>query len=338
MKGRTGFRLLNRMMWGALFLAALVLLAAPAAQAALRSIAVLMLGDIRLSPFEGLKKGLADQPLSEGVDFAITVHDAQGDRSRLDSLARRIVDGKPGVAIACGGVEADALKAATQGTTTPVVFLAVASAVERGLVASMPHPGGNLTGIDTNDTQLTAKRLWLIKAMFPNVERVLIPHVPSLTPSVETVKVAEADAPALGIKIVAVTAPNKEQMRQAILAAAPTASDVLYMGMAAPVWQIERQIFADLSEAHGIPIFGNNRDDLVRGAAAVYGCSRFEAGVQAARLVKKILNGASPGDTPAETPEGLEFVINRRTVERLGLTLSNRVWRLANEVVAVDVP
>lgn len=79
--------------------------------------------------------------------------------------------------------------------------------------------------------------------------------------------------------------------------------DAIYIGMAAPVWQIEKTIFFPVSLAHRAPIMGVNRGDLKRGAMAAYACSRYDTGLQAARLVQKIFNGIAPADIPVETPD-----------------------------------
>ena len=333
---RNDARRVGRILFGMVMLCMTVVpwTAAPAAPVRL---GVLMLGEIREDPLKGLKDGMNALGYAEGKAVVYEVRSADGDRSRLPVLARAVVESRPAAAVACGGVEADALKIATDATPLPVVFLAVASAVERGLVASMQHPGGNLTGVDTNDTALTAKRLWLISRMFPDARRVLIPSIPSIRASVDTVAVARDAASGLGLEIKVIEGASADALRRSLTGITRADADVIYVGMAAPVWQMEKAVLLPVSRAHGIPIMGVDRADLGRGAAAVYAGSRYEAGRQAARLLKKVIGGVRPGDLPAETPAQVEFVINRRAVEALGLNLPRRVWELADEVVSIDV-
>lgn len=318
------------------FVAAMALFSAASAAAAPYRICVLMLGSVRADPVAGLKAGLAELGRTEGDGIVYDIRDAGEDQSKLAPLAADIITGRPAVAIAAGGVEADALKNASAGTTVPVVFLSVASAVDRGLVVSMQRSGNNLTGVDTNDTELTAKRLWFIRKMLPAAKTVLIPSVPTLTPAVRTVAVAQAEAPELGLGITTLEGNSKEDITNKCDAVDWSSVDVIYIGMAAPVWQIEKSVFLPISVAHKIPIMGVSQGDLNRGAMVVYACSRFDTGKQASRLVDKVLKGTPPADIPVETPLRLEFVINRWMVDRLGLTLPGKVWRLADRVV--DIP
>jgi len=300
-------------------------------------VGVLMSDDIRMETFLGLKDGLKKLGYTEGKDVIFEVNNAKADIAKLPVLAREIIVGKPDVAIAAGGVEADALREASQGTGVPVVFLAVSSAVERGLVKSMTNPGGNLTGIDTNDAQLTAKRLMYLKKMLPKARRILIPNVPTLVPSAAAVEVARKVAPELGFEIEVIEGKTKEEIAKAAATISPDKVDVIYIGMAHPVWQMEKGVFFPISESKKIPIMGITRENLASGSFASYACSRHAAGFQAARLVKKIFDGVPPQNIPVETPEQLELVINKWVVERLGMELPDRVWKLADEIVNVPV-
>jgi len=300
-------------------------------------VSILMLGDVRSAPVDGFKDGLKSLGYTTDKDVVYEIKNAGGNRNRLPELAAEIVKNRPSVAIAAGGVEADALKAASTGSNLPVVFLAVASAVDRGLVASMTRSENNLTGVDTSDTELTAKRLWFIRKMLPDAKTVLVPFIPEIIPSVRTVELAQTEATGLGFEIRVLQGGSKEEIAEKFRALARVDMDVIYMGTAAPVWQIEKAVFFPISLAYQVPIMGNNRSDLARGAMASYACSRYNTGKQAARLVQKIFKGVLPGDIPVETPSRLEFVINRWVVEQLGISLPNRIWRLADEVVSIPV-
>ena len=306
------------------------------AEAKTYHVGVLLSDDIRLETFLGLKDGMKKLGYTEGKDVIFEVNNANADNAKLPAMAREIVAGKPDVAIAAGGVESDALREASQGTGVPVVFLAVSSSVERGLVKSMTNPGGNMTGIDTNDAQLTAKRLMYLKKMLPKARRILIPNFPTLAPSVTAVEVARKVAPELGFEIEVIEGKTKEEIARAA-AISPDKVDVIYIGMAHPVWQMEKGVFFPISESKKIPIMGITRENLANGSFASYACSRHAAGFQAARLVKKIFDGVPPQNIPVETPEKLELVINKWVVERLGLEIPDKVWKLADEIVNVPV-
>jgi putative ABC transport system substrate-binding protein len=300
-------------------------------------VGVLLSGDIRLEPLAGLKEGLAELGYVEGDTIILDIYNAGGDRAKLPELAQTIVDSRPDLAVASGGIEADALKAATEGSSLPVVFLAVASAVERGLVASMRSSGNNLTGIDTNDTQLTAKRLEWMTRIAPEARRILILNVPSITPSAQAAQVAKETAADLGLDLTVVDVETGEDIQQAASEIAADTVDAILILPAAPVWQAMKEVLYPAAVAQSIPIFGVNRQDLDNGAVASYAASRYLSGKQAARLVDKILRGTLPGDLPVETPDKLEFVINRTLADKLRLQISDQVWDLADEVVQVNI-
>jgi putative ABC transport system substrate-binding protein len=113
--------------------------------------------------------------------------------------------------------------------------------------------------------------------------------------------------------------------------------DAILLVPAAPVRQHLKEVLYPSSVAQGIPIVAYNRTDLELGAVMSYAGSRYANGVQAARLVDRLLHGTSPADIPIETPQQLEFVINRLVVERLGLELSDEAWEMADEVIEFEV-
>ena len=300
-------------------------------------IAVLISGDIRMDPVNGLKDGLAEVNYIEGDNIIIEVYNAVGDRGQLPELAEQIVASQPDVAIAGGGIEADALKAATEGTGLPVVFLAVASAVDRGLVDSMRSSGNNLTGVDTNDSALTSKRLELITQMFPEARTVLILNVPSITSSTESTQIALEAAPGLGLELLVIDVETEAEIKSAAASISADLVDAILILPSAPIWQTMKEVLYPVSIEQGIPIFGVNRDDLERGAVASYAASRYMAGAQAARMVDRILKGIPPGDIPVENPETIEFVVNSVTVELLKVTIPDDVWPLVDEVIAFEI-
>jgi putative ABC transport system substrate-binding protein len=98
-----------------------------------------------------------------------------------------------------------------------------------------------------------------------------------------------------------------------------------------------KELLYPASLAHQIPIVSYDRTDLARGAVMTYAGSRYANGVQAARLVDRLLRGADPADIPVETPQKLELVLNRLVVDRLGLELPDEAWNLADEILEIEV-
>jgi putative ABC transport system substrate-binding protein len=296
-------------------------------------IGILSANQTRNDTINGFEAGMAGHAGNSGAAYLYKRYEAEGDRSKLAGLAAELIAEKPDLAIAAGGIEADALKLAAKGTGIPVVFLAVSSAVDRGLVANMRTPGGSLTGVDTNDTALVEKRLWYIQKLLPTAKRVLCFHIPGITPSTASIELARKVAPQLGLELQVLEVANKEAVAAAAATIKRANTDVILLLPVAPIDAMVNSVLLPLSRQERIPIMGNNQQSIERGAFAAYGSSRYRCGEQAARLAIKILNGASPATLPAETPSTLELILNRHLVGELDLKLSKRSWRMADKVV-----
>ena len=247
-----------------------------------------------------------------------------------------MIAAQPDVAVAGGGVEADALKEAAAGTSIPVVFLAVTAAVDRGLAGEMRLPGGNLTGIETNDAQLNGKRLWYIKKFLPEARRITVFHVPSIGASVESLKAAQQAAAELGLELTVLAGENGEDLVRAAGGITPENTDAVLLFPVATIDKIQEEALLPLSLEKKIPIMGYYSGSLKRGAFAFYAGSRYEMGRQAVHLVHKILTGEDPAAIPIETPEKIDLIINRWMVNQLGLQLPDRAWRMADDIVEIS--
>jgi putative tryptophan/tyrosine transport system substrate-binding protein len=319
-----------------LFIFGLILLSATPGHAKTIHISILMASDVRVTTVDGFKEGLMGHAEEEGHTFVYTIMNAKGYRKKLFPLATDIIAGKPDVAVAGGGIEADALLKASSGTDIPVIFLSVSSSVNRGIIANMTSSGNNLTGIETNDTQLTAKRLWFISKMLPKARRIFCFHVPSIVPSVESLTVARKAAAELGFKLQVAEVESEADFKKATALLSGTRVDVILQLPVAPVDRALGPIIFPKALAEKIPVFGFGSNSMKNGAFASYAGSRFNNGRQAARLVHKIINGVKPRDIPVETPEKLELIINKSLVEKLGLKLSSRVWRMADQIIDIQ--
>jgi putative tryptophan/tyrosine transport system substrate-binding protein len=218
-----------------------------------------------------------------------------------------------------------------------VVFLSVSSSVDRGIVASMVSSGNNFTGIDTNDTNLTAKRLWFIRKVLPEAKKVFCFHVPSSVPSVKALAVARQSASDLGFELQAVEVESQEDIKKATATLSKTTTDVILLLPTVPTDKAMHSIIFPRAMAEKIPIFGFSETNIESGAFASYAGSRYANGEQAARLIHKIVNGTAPKDIPIETPDKFELVINKDVVAQLGLKVSDRFWRMADRIVDIKL-
>lgn len=294
---------------------------------------VLMASDVRLPRVEGLQQGMEQHGAPYGIHYDYRLFDAQGKREQLLPLAQQLIAQKPDIAIACGGIEADALRQATLDTNIPVVFLYSASSAERGLVASFSHPGGNITGIDGNDTALTEKRLWYLHKMLPEVKRITCFNIPSIGSSAQAAKVATSAGTRMGLEINIINVATIDELPGNIEAMLQqNSSEAILLLPCAPIYQILGSVIEPVATRKGIPIFGAMDGNLAQGACASFGSIEKNCGKQAARLVIKILHGSNPANLPVETPEDFELVLNRTMIERLHLKIPQQLWRLADRI------
>jgi len=299
-------------------------------------IGVLMYCEHRQPAIDGFQEGMAAYGKVKGMTYHYDIRNTSHTPGLLLPLAQEIIAARPDIAIAAGAIEADALKIASQDSGIPVVFLAGSRAVERGLVENVIRPGGNVTGIETNDAALTEKRLWYITKLLPQARRVTCFNYPTVSSSKDAAQVAKRVAPALGLDLRIIDVASLEDARSAAKSVSADNTDVLLLLPAAPLDQIEREVLRPLSLADKIPILGFNYGNILNGSFAAFGPSRYAAGAQGARLAVTILNGVDPANTPLESPVQLDLTINRWMVKQLDLRLSRRVWRLANELVDIE--
>jgi putative ABC transport system substrate-binding protein len=303
-----------------------------------KTVAILMGSNNRQALVDGLQAGMLELGYKESETIIYQIRNAGGDNSKLSTLAKEIVAAKPDLFVAVGGLEADAAKAATAGTALPVVFVGVSSSVDRGLVASLRESKNNLTGVDTAYTELAGKRLELLHQLLPEVKTVAAMNVPSITPSVESLKLVEEAAAGLGIKILVVEVEADGDFAAAAAEVVAGEADALLLFPVAPLQQALADKIYPVLSAQGIPIFGARSEDLKGGVFAFYGGQDSLMGRQAARIADKVLKGTPPTHIPVETPTDLKLTINQAVVKAIGLKLPEDALGLADQIVEIPPP
>jgi putative ABC transport system substrate-binding protein len=209
------------------------------------------------------------------------------------------------------------------------IVMAVSDPVGSGLVTSLAHPGGNVTGLAMLHTELAAKRLQLLKETIPHLIRVAVlwnPATPSHPKAIDQLKAA---APSLSIELTFVNARTPEQLRQAVLAASRAEAQALYM-MDDPVFSTHRMTLLKLASKARLPVISSQKD---LGGLMSYGANFGDAFRRSAGYVDQILRGAKPGDLPIEQPTKFELVVNLKNAKALGLTIPESILLQADEVI-----
>jgi putative tryptophan/tyrosine transport system substrate-binding protein len=274
------------------------------------------------------RKGLAAVDYYEASDVAIEAH-----RGRLPYWAGDLVDRGVAVLVASGSLPA-ILAAKTATTTIPIVFGFGGDPIEAGLVSSLDHPGGNITGVTSMTVGIWSKRLGLLLDLAPGATRVAMLVDPNESATVVKSMIAEVRGAAIpiGREIDVFYARDVDDINAAFAGLAEKHSEVLFVSSGSFFAGQRKEIVA-LAAQHRVPALYFERDFAEAGGLMSYGPNISEPyrllGVYAGR----ILSGQKPGDLPVRRVTRLEFVINLRTAKALGLTIPEALLAAADEVI-----
>ncbi len=280
----------------------------------------------RDSPFE---RALRDLGYSAGQNLVIECRSANEDYERLPQAASELVGLKVEVMVALNHPAARAAQQATKAI--PIVMVASGDPVGAGLVASFRQPGGNVTGVSYYATELTAKRLELLRQLMPGIARIAVLTNPALAylPFQQDTRAAGQQ---LGIQ------PNFFEVRDA--QDLDTAFDTMIRGRPDAVFilldlMLARQAkrIADLALKHRLPTMSWGKWFVSAGGLMACAADYEAMDRRAAVYVDKILKGAKPADLPVEQPTKFELVINLKTAKALGLTIPQSLLLRADEVI-----
>ena len=232
------------------------------------------------------------------------------------------------VILAAGAPAAFAARSATP--KVPIIFVHVYDPVEIGLVTSVAHPGGNVTGLSQISADLGGKRLELIKELVPKLRRVAILWHPANLTNLVQKKGVEVAARTAGVDIKSVPVQDPSHFGSAFEDA--RGADAL-MQMDDPLLSTHRRQLAELAVRSHLPAIAGQREYVDAGGLMSYGAEYSDLYRRAATYVDKILKGAKPGDLPIERPTKFELVINLKTAKALGLTIPPSLLARADQVI-----
>jgi putative ABC transport system substrate-binding protein len=277
------------------------------------------------------RKGLNETGYIEGRNATVEYHWLEGQNDRLPVLMGDLVRRQVAV-IATPGVKPSlAAKAAT--TMIPIVFGVGDDAVRLGLVASLARPGGNATGINFFNGEVTAKRLRLLQDLVPKAVRVAVLVNPTIaaTAEAQSREVQEA-APTIGLQIQILNASTTGEIDAAFATLARERPDALFVG--ADAFFLDRRVqLATLTARDRIPATYAAREFVATGGLMSYGTDIADMFHQVGVYTGRILKGAKPADLPVLQTTKFEFVIDRTTAKALGLTIPDSVLSIADEVI-----
>jgi putative tryptophan/tyrosine transport system substrate-binding protein len=278
---------------------------------------------------ESFKKGLSELGYSEGKNILLEYRYADGKSERLPDLATEFVREKVDVIVTTSSESARAARKATR--TIPIVMTS-GSPVEQGLAENFAKPGGNVTGLSVLVSDLSTKRVELLKEGFPKLTRVAALWSPRSTEAVLGLKETEEAAHALSIPLHLVKVETQAEIEKAF-AALPTTNVNALLVVLSPQTTLYSKAIVDLALKQRLPGMYPTRQFAEESGLMAYGPLIGELYRRAAAYVDKILKGAKPADLPVEQPTKFEFVINLKTAKQIGLTIPPNVLARADKVI-----
>jgi putative ABC transport system substrate-binding protein len=276
-------------------------------------------------------RGLKEAGFIEKRDLLIEYRWADFRYDRLPALAAELVARRVDVIFATGSVvSALAAKAAT--TTIPIVFANGSDPVQHGLVASLNHPGGNITGISFINAQLVPKRLQLLKLLNPNTAAIALLVNPN-NPNAADAKSFEATGQAIGVKILIVNASTDAEIKEAFSGAVQRGADALLVHVDALFNDRGEYQIADSAAQYRLPTMTANATFTERGGLISYGADTQGLNRQAGVYIGRILRGEKPADLPVVQPTTFALRVNLKTAKALGLLIPEAFLLLADEVI-----
>jgi putative ABC transport system substrate-binding protein len=299
-----------------------------------RRIGILLPESVSTAEARGLlgafRQGLKERGWIEGQNIAFEYRSADGKEDALPKIAAELIQLRLDAILAEGSAAIQAAKDGTQ--SIPIVMALSNDPVASRFVASLNQPGGNVTGLSIQSSELAGKRLQLLNEIVPKLARLVVlsnPINPSHALAVQQMRTA---AQSFGVEFHVVEASAPDKLDSAFAAVVAVRADSLVVLPDGMFFGQYRRVLA-LTTASHLPALFPEKEVVEAGGLMAYGPSIPASFRRAAAYVDQILRGANPRDLPVEQPTKFEFAINLKTAKALGLTVSNQMQLLADEVI-----
>jgi putative tryptophan/tyrosine transport system substrate-binding protein len=278
---------------------------------------------------EAFRQGLRELGYVEGKNIVIEWR--EGNNDQVPALAAELVRLKVDVIVSGALSLTRAAKAAT--STIPIVMAQDPDPVGNGFVASLAHPGGNITGLSTLAPELNGKKLEILKEVIPRISRVAVFVTSTVRDPAQVSKEVEIAAQALKVKLQYLDVLTPADFEKAFREAIKGRAEGILMEVAGPVYIPHRKKTPELAAKSRLPVMYRRPQDVEAGGLMSYGVNVNDLDRRAATYVDKILKGAKPADLPVEQPIKFEFIINLKAAKQIGLTIPPNVLARADKVI-----
>ena len=266
----------------------------------------------------------------EGKNIAFEYRGAEGREDRLPNLAAELVNLNVDVIVAPGVLPAQAAKKATN--SIPVIYTGGGDPVAAGLVASVARPGGNVTAIAELSSELTGKRLELIKETVPKISAVTVLMRQDAPLTTDRIKEIEREAKALKLRVHTLAVREVTDFEKVFSGVTKERNGAL-IEVPNALFHANRKRIVDLANQKQLPTHFHSRDFVEVGGLMCYGENDAETLRRLTIYVDKILKGTKPADLPVEYPMKFEFVINLKTAKQIGLEIPQWTLMKADRVI-----
>jgi putative tryptophan/tyrosine transport system substrate-binding protein len=280
-------------------------------------------------PLEGLREGLRDLGYVEGKSHLFVYRFAQGRAERFPSLAAELVNLPVDLIVSWG---TPASLAAYQATKTIPIVMSAGDPIGAGIVSSLAHPGGNVTGMSVQMAEQEGKRLELLKKLNPSLSRVAVISNPTNPYCAIAVREAQLGATALGLQIDLLEASDSRSLEDVLPMLGRVGAEAVLV-VADPFLAGERVRLADQMIKNRLPSIYSYHEHVVAGGLMTYTTNYYDVFRREGQFIDKIFKGAKPGDLPVQQPTKFELVLNLKTAKMLGLAIPPAMLALADEVI-----
>jgi putative ABC transport system substrate-binding protein len=283
-----------------------------------------------LGLLNAFRQGLKETGWVEGQNIAFDYRSADGKEDALPKIAAEMVQLRLDAILAESTPAIQAAKDATQ--SIPIVMAVSNDPVASGFIASLNRPGGNITGLSLQSSELAGKRLQVLTEIVPRLTRLAVLSNPTNPSHALLVQQMQTAARSFGIALHVVEASAPDKLDSAFAMIASVRADALVVLPDGMFFGQHRRILGLTTAAH-LPALFPEKEVVKAGGLMSYGPSIPTSFRRAATYVDKILRGANPADLPVEQPTKFELVINLKTAKTLGLSLSSGLLSIADEVI-----
>jgi ABC-type uncharacterized transport system substrate-binding protein len=311
--------------------------AAPLAAAAQQPKTIVRIGFLSSSSAErerprltAFQQTLRELGYLEGQNIVIEQRYAGGNFQQLPELAGELARIKVDIFVVVGAPASLAARKTT--SVIPIVMVGVADPVGVGLVDSLARPGGNVTGLSDFNAGVVAKRLELLKEVVPSASRVAVLLNPTNPSNPLQLKLTQAAAETLGVRLFPLEAKSAEEIDRAFAAMRTERAEAVIV-IGDPMFGTHRRRLIDLSAKRGLPAIYSTREYVIDGGLVSYGTNLDDLHRRAPYFVDQILKGAKPADLPVEQPTRFELVINLKAAKQIGLTIPQSLLLRADQVI-----